>query len=129
MKHNEIINALTEDFKIKWGATTEVEWMNSPSRHANIPYVKFHITFTGSENACLGNVKVKHSGLIIVQCFTEINEGYGSAYNLTTQALDLMQNMNLSQIFTYAGSAEDIGKDPIDSNLYNINAVIPFEAL
>jgi len=126
MSHSTITAALTTEFQSQWASRTEIEYANTPKSHTVLPYVRFSTAFLKTENACVGSNVKKYQGLITVQCFTATNIAYGTATALADQAILDMENKYIGTVFTNGGYVEDIGKDPDDSDLYVVNAVIPF---
>lgn len=130
MSHETIMTDLMSDFNTKWAGFTPVEWPNTPFlAGSEEEYVRFGIIFFDTENAVVGTARQKYSGNVIITAFAEINKGSAQAFSLAQKAIDFMQNLSLNAIFTYAGTTVVVGPDPENSNLYVVNAKIPFESV
>jgi len=130
MNQLELITLCAEKFATEWANKTEVEWPNVDSSHTQVPYVRFSLNIIQTENACVGVTSPpKHTGFIVVQIFTASNVGYGQAYELANDVFTIFENEQFSGVIAYAGEVIDVGKDPIDSDLYAVNAQIPFDAI
>lgn len=130
MNQIELINLCANKFNTEWAAQTEIEWPNTPSTHTAIPYVRFSVVITKTENGTIGvTSKPKHKGYIVVQIFVDSNSGYSVAYGLANSVFTIFQNSQFSGIITYAGEVIEIGKDPDNSDLYVLNAQVPFDAI
>ena len=125
----DVLNTCAERFDSNWGVTTEIEWPNTTVNHTQIPFVRFNMNFR-SENGTIGpSSRTKHTGFIVVQIFVKTNEGYKTAHDLAIAVFNIFENQQFNGVITYAGEVRTIGKDPDDTDLYVLNAQIPFDAL
>jgi len=128
--HLTIFTDLSNKFKVDWNTLTPIEWPNTPKlAGANESYVKFDITFDMTRNAIIGGGKQFYAGIVNIYAFSPINKGTKESYDLAEQAIILLQNKVIGNVFTYAGGIVPIGKDPQNTNLYAVKAKIPFQSI
>ena len=130
MNQLELINICATKFETEWLSQTEIEWPNVAFTHTTVPYVRFSVAVTDARNGTIGiNSPTKFAGYIIGQVFVKTNSGYKQAYDLAQSILAIFQNAQFSGVLTYAGEIIEVGVDPEDSNLFQVNAQIPFDAM
>ena len=130
MSSKNIIDSMATKFDAEWNKVLyPIEWPNVPKRFNTVPYVRFSVVFFESVNAVVGGAKQRRSGLIVISIFIDANAGYGLGYSIGDDVMTVFQNQQFSNIFTYAGTTKEVGKDLLNSNLYMLNAEIPFESV
>ena len=130
MSHDSIEQALYEYMDANWNTTdATVIYENGETKNNTTPWLRFGISFFSSVNAVVGGSKQEIRGIVYAQIFTKTKIGSGSAMNIAQTFINLFQNIQLNNVFLYAGNIVKVGEDPEQPNLYHVNAKIPFESI
>lgn len=111
-----------------WVATKVMVFDNVGDEYVPVKgeaWTRFTINWYPSVNRALGT-KTSREGIATLQIFTPLNVGPRVASKIADAYLDILENKEFGNIFTYAGSTTRIGDD--GRGWYQLNADITFQA-
>ena len=122
-------DALRQRMGSQWNASSaKIVYDNTALGKGATPWVRFSVIFTGTRNRTFGDQGILIEGMVKLQVFVDLNTGEDAAMALAQAFINIFENQRINDIFLYTGSVIRIGKDPINSSLYQINAEVPFQA-
>jgi hypothetical protein len=129
MRYTEIERLFQVELSDNWTATDQLVFDNLSAPTGNVPWARFYIQPTFSENMTLGigSQRINREGLATMDVFVPTSSGTRVAADIADEFLELLENQQLGErLFTYSGVANRIGDAA--NGWYLINVTIDFQA-
>jgi len=127
MDFTTLQTTLEQYFETQWAARTPVTYENTKFDTSSTSWVRFTVKSDISKNAALGSSANRISGEIVVQVFTPLYRGTGAGNLIADDLITVLQNKNISGIFTYALTKVNVGNAQ-KQGYYQQNCSINFDA-
>ncbi|MGQ7286008.1 DUF4128 domain-containing protein [Vreelandella venusta] len=123
MSYQDLVAALVKH-ALAWGGPEPMEIPNVPAQQHAGNWLRVNVVPGDTITAEVGGKPYpRMTGLVIVQVFTELQKGWGAAYDIATRIGEHMQYQSIGDIDTLAYTPQDFGEM---NGWYQVNVSIPY---
>ena len=127
MGYFEEYTVIKSAFLDQWGDETIVVEDNASRRPVDqAPWLRFQVLGSDARVASIGGPQTiyRHDGDVVIEVFTPLNSGPGTALRLADAAAGLLRGLQVNGITFWAPRVVRVGSDPA---WYRRNVICPFQ--
>ncbi|CBV41967.1 DUF4128 domain-containing protein [Halomonas elongata] len=123
MTYQALVAALIKH-ALAWGGPEPMEIPNVPAQQHTDNWLRVNVVPGDTITAEVGGKPCpRMTGLVMIQIFTKLEEGWGAAYDIATRIGEHMAYQSIGDIDTLAYTPQDFGEM---NGWYQVNVSIPY---